>query len=305
MDNKDKRLEDFMKGETRCGHDISPGMKKVWACQLDLLQELKRVCEKHGLRFWLDSGSLLGAVRHKGYIPWDDDIDVCMFRTDYETLVRLAPYEFRNPYIFQTAYTERNFVRGHAQLRNRNTTAIIPSETGKRFNQGIFIDIFILDNVPDQEEEYRRQSALARRLRNRLEILAIPFFRMKMKPSHRYKAIIYRIKRPTKTSFNRLYGRYEDIFRKNPPGKEVATLAWKYTSVSRDRHIYDETILMDFEYLQMPVPRGYDNLLRQMFGDYMTPVKAPTLHGTIIFDADTPADITIRKLKKNRTEHEQ
>ena len=68
--------------------------------ELDLLAEFDRVCRKHGLTYFVDSGTLLGAVRHKGFIPWDDDIDLIMQREDYERLVQIAAQEFQHPYFF-------------------------------------------------------------------------------------------------------------------------------------------------------------------------------------------------------------
>ena len=81
--------ESFFEPEIRSGYEISHEMKQVWACQLNLLSELQKVCEKHGLHYWLDSGSLLGGVRHSGYIPWDDDIDICMHRDDFNQLLTI------------------------------------------------------------------------------------------------------------------------------------------------------------------------------------------------------------------------
>ena len=118
----------FFEEEVRSGYLVTTQMKKVWACQLEILEKFKQVCDKHGLTFWLESGTLIGAVRHKGYIPWDDDIDVCMMREDYDKLVKIAQEEFTHPLVFQTAYTEKDFIRGHAQIRNVNTSAIIPCE---------------------------------------------------------------------------------------------------------------------------------------------------------------------------------
>ncbi|MBO7379018.1 MAG: LicD family protein, partial [Bacteroidales bacterium] len=74
--------ESFLQEETRNGYMVTAHMKQVWAVQLDLLQELLRVCNEHGLKVFADSGTLIGAVRDHGFIPWDDDIDMCMLRED-------------------------------------------------------------------------------------------------------------------------------------------------------------------------------------------------------------------------------
>ena len=154
--------EGFLDEEVRCGYTVTRQMKEVWAVELDILSELQRVCEKYNLKFFADAGTLLGAVRHKGFIPWDDDIDVCMFRNDYDKLVSIADDEFKAPYKFQCFYTEKGYYRGHAQIRNTNTTCILKSELGKniQFNQGIFLDVFVLDGVTNDptalihEKEY-------------------------------------------------------------------------------------------------------------------------------------------------------
>ena len=145
--------EKFFKEEERA-IVISEDRKRLWAVQLDLLIEFDRVCRENGIKYSLDAGTLLGAIRHKGFIPWDDDVDVVMLREEYEKLDKIAPEEFSEPYFWQTFSTDPDHGRGFARLRNSSTTYILHSEwDGERscfsHNQGVFIDIFICDKVPD------------------------------------------------------------------------------------------------------------------------------------------------------------
>ncbi len=132
----------FLNKEERCGYTVSSEMKAVWAIELDMLIEFDRICKKYNLRWFACGGTLLGAVRHKGFIPWDDDIDIAMKRDQYEKICEHFD-EFKYPYFFQTEYTMPGALRGHAQLRNSLTTGALQHEAStSHINQGIFIDIF-------------------------------------------------------------------------------------------------------------------------------------------------------------------
>ena len=138
--------EDFFEEETRCDFIVTKERKKIWAVEIDLLLEFERVCKKHNLRFFLFWGSLLGAVRHGGFVPWDDDTDVVMPRADYEKLLLLQE-EFTHPYFLQTPYTDNGYFYAHAKLRNSNTTAWDRPFAYQGTNFGIFLDILPLDSV--------------------------------------------------------------------------------------------------------------------------------------------------------------
>ena len=135
---------------------VPPDKKRLWAVLLDLLLEFDRVCRENGIKYMIDGGTLLGAVRHGGFIPWDDDIDVIMLREEYDKLNKIASEKFSSPYFWQTYKTDRDHGRGFARLRNSSTTYIprYEMEGDKpifKHNQGVLIDVFVCDNVPDDD----------------------------------------------------------------------------------------------------------------------------------------------------------
>lgn len=150
--------ESFFLEEERCDYVVKPEMKQLWAVLLDLMVQFDKVCKKNGVKYFLDSGTLLGAVRHKEFIPWDNDVDVIMFRSEYDKLCKVAPTEFSAPYFWQTNETDPGSLRRHAQLRNSLTTCLLCNEMENGvpeygYNQGAFLNVFILDEIPDNDDE--------------------------------------------------------------------------------------------------------------------------------------------------------
>lgn len=133
--------------------------RTVHGVLLDMLAEFDRVCTSNGLRYIATHGTMLGAVRHGGFIPWDDDLDVAMPRADYDRLAELASKgAFKEPYFLQTPQSDPEcFFGGYAKLRDSSTAAIEPYTEGRSFNQGIWMDIMPLDNRPRSNEATKRQ----------------------------------------------------------------------------------------------------------------------------------------------------
>ena len=100
-------------------------LRELQLALLEVLSDVINLCEENNLRYYAFGGTCLGAVRHSGFIPWDDDIDVMMMRDQYDILCSIAAKEFNHPYFFQTEQTDPGCVRGHAQLRNSETTGIL------------------------------------------------------------------------------------------------------------------------------------------------------------------------------------
>ncbi|MBQ8291219.1 MAG: LicD family protein [Clostridia bacterium] len=130
-------------------------LKELQACQLDILKELTRVCEKNGITFFLVYGTCLGAVRHKGFIPWDDDIDVGMTVADFEKL-KACKDEFQEKYFLQTRETDAGYGLMIGRLRNSETTLIEADESYRDMNHGVFIDIYPFFNCPTKKFARKR-----------------------------------------------------------------------------------------------------------------------------------------------------
>lgn len=278
----------FLKEEVRDGYLVSEQMKRVWACELDLLRELTRVCNKYNLQYWADSGTLLGAVRHKGFIPWDDDIDIAMLREDYDKLVAVADKEFAEPYFFQTYYSDFYCIHRHGQLHNVQTAAIPHGYYKRKGTQGIFIDIFVLDAYPQSIWKAFKQVALIKhrqRLVRRASSLKkhFPFLF-----PQKYRWDIARFKM------------YEDTLRetKLADSQYVAFMSFNLAERIRDKDFYKETLYLDFENVKIPVPAGYDKILTTEYGDYMTPHQAPSMHGDMIHDTERSYKVVLEELRK-------
>lgn len=274
----------LMSEEVRDGYMVSAQMKKIWAVEIALVKKLLEVCAKHHFRVWAEGGTLLGTVRHNGFIPWDDDIDMVMFRDEYDKLVQVAAEEFKHPFFFQCGYTEKIYPRGHAQLRMDGTTAVL-NNVNKPFDnthQGIFIDIFPYDAVPDDQTERDKLLAKQARLKNKLERIGfIDWFH----PLRSLCLLRYQNK------FSSLFKEFETLFRNNKIEDNIniscLTTLIDLDHFLRDKHWYDETIYLPFEDIMMPIPFRYHNILTKHYGDYMTLRREPSYHGDfMILDAD-------------------
>ncbi|MGN0638566.1 MAG: phosphorylcholine transferase LicD [Huintestinicola sp.] len=125
-------------------------LRKLQLEQLDILIEFDRICRKHNIKYIIDSGTLLGAVRHKGFIPWDDDVDVRMLRSEYDKFCEAAG-ELGKDYFFQNHTTDKGYPWLYSKIRKNGTTAVRVGQEKLKMHQGIFIDIFVCDGVPDSK----------------------------------------------------------------------------------------------------------------------------------------------------------
>lgn len=242
-------------------------LRALQLTEMELLLELRRVCEKLGLRYYLTAGTLLGAARHKGFIPWDDDIDVAMPREDYDKLVRLGPEHFAHEYVYQEYRTEPNFPYYFAKLRKRGTRVEEPILRAIGMEQGIYIDIFPLDRCPDSD---RRATLLFKGI----ELLDC--------------AVLARVSPEFVCGYQKPYMRFLwNIFRCLPNGwifalrervrkllghggNRLCTMGGchGYPRETYQREWFAEKTELTFEGESFPAPAGWDKLLKNMYGDY-------------------------------------
>lgn len=135
---------------------INSTLEQLKVVELEMLKEFISVCKKLNLRYYALGGTLLGAVRHKGFIPWDDDIDIGMPRADYEIFIRKAQTLFPDHLFIQSIHSENDYLMCFAKLRNSHTTFIESSLRDFKINHGIYIDIFPLDFYPEKLSEHKR-----------------------------------------------------------------------------------------------------------------------------------------------------
>lgn len=271
---------------------VSEKRRAVWNTEIEILEAIQSICNRHGLVYYADSGTLLGAVRHKGFIPWDDDIDIAMMRDDYERFLKYATQELSSEYFLQTPATEEDYFYGHAKIRKNGTTAIRKIQYPERYShhQGVFVDIFPIDNVPDGKVKKAVHKFIALKMMQ-LIYYAKYYYRLnkhsvKTRIKHRISCILL----PSNKAVRRAYKRYEKWIRRydKKPTKIIGAISMYYnlSNFLWPRDWFKETTMLGFNDIQIMAPKEYDRILTYEYGDYMTPVQAPTEHGEMYFDLE-------------------
>lgn len=280
--------EDFFKEEERCDYLVSSKMKRIWAVELDMYLSFAEICEKYGLKYFVLGGTMLGAVRHNGFIPWDDDLDVGMLREDYEKFLRLATKEIKHPLFLQTPYNDPESFLSWAKIRNSTTTAVSRVTSHRRFNQGLFLDILPLDfcdpntALDDTKRIYECAKRCGAYMRRGSRFL---------NERQLNDEVVYHTDNPL--------GEWEEIQKiaSNPHYKGSDYVCIAVFTVDdlkkriRPARCYRDVVRHKFESIEVNLPIGYDELLTVQYGDYMKfpPIEARgERHSDIVFDPDKP-----------------
>lgn len=280
-------------------------LKDIQEIEYSLLKELIRVCQKFNLIYYPFYGTLLGAVRHKKFIPWDDDIDIAMPRKDYNELCSKAKHEFKEPYVLIMPEDEKEcFYGGYAKLRNYNTTGIEIQNWNHNCNHGIWIDIFPLD---DFDEDDRKRTLQLKKVRIYQRLLYSKAYGKQYKAYldlTYYKWKIYYIL--SHMFSHKFLCRQLDkaLQQGNEKNSSFYGILARYSKpndyIFLDKNNFEVIDFTNFGDLILPLPRGYKEILETIIGtDYLTlpPKKSQKPHHKAFYITDTPYKIYLERFR--------
>lgn len=251
---------------------------------------LLKICDSNKLQIFAGYGTLLGCVRHKGFIPWDDDMDFVMLREDYDKLRNLANinakiaskiyFDLGRPDIIKVRYDGTNMSKSNHKLIDS-------------VDQSVWIDVFCLDTIPNDEKElkqaYNKIRRLVKPVKNNFENCFGGLEKISSKIYHLYSLFFVFLHDKQK-----LYKRINDLARQNslPTNHRVANILedssiFPYAShrlIIYEKKWYNDVTYLPFEETELPCPKDYHEILTADFGEYMIPVQAPSTHGEVDID---------------------
>lgn len=246
-------------------------VKKI---QLEILSVVDAFCKENGIQYWLDSGTLLGAIRHKGYIPWDDDVDIGMLRDDFDAFI--ATFNVQNSrYQVICNEVKKDCYYPFAKVLDTHTVLYEPDENGLKLS--INIDIFVYDVTyggKRAEKQYGRRDLFAK-----LNVLQFLYYPSK----NCFKQIAKSLIHQGLKLFPKGYFASQIVRNSKKYMHTDAHMVGNFTAMSRilcDKNVFDSFVLKKFEGKEYPVPVGYDKWLTAFYGDYMQlpPIEKRVTH---------------------------
>ena len=283
-------------------HEVTKELQPRWnAVIIDVLSAFIRICEAQGLRYFCAGGTAIGAVRHQGMIPWDDDIDVFMPRPDYDRFLRLAAQSMPEGYEVLSPYATKDYPMYFAKMCNARTTLLENERIPCVF--GLYIDIFPLDGACDDVETCYREKRRFKRLMNKLEAVSThnsfgEYVGLLTKRREWGRFAVKTVAFCCRSWLRRWLLKQMDSI---AYGHDYAlsSRVVTYSGAYQRQEIYPKAWLetpqiFAFEGLMVNLPHDYDAYLRHFFGDYMTlpPVEQrASHHQKVFFDLDKRLDL--------------
>lgn len=282
--------EDFFKNEVRDGFVISELMKRAWAAQLEVLNKVIEICDKYKLTYYAYWGTLLGTIRHHGYIPWDDDLDIAMKKEDYLTFLEVAKMELPSYYCILNCYTETEWDNVFTRITNGHGLDLTEEYMEQYHNCPLVvgIDIFPLYYLPNNESDAEVQKNVLQLISRTVEMVdaaeggkgiannaqvAQSLVELEKITGYRFTT-----ERPIRNQLFILYDQMSQLFGENESSELTIFPNYFRKGYSVSKNLLAYGVLMPFENIMMNVPVGYDAILTKTFGDYMTPRRVKGGH---------------------------
>lgn len=254
--------------------EVSEFLPQLHSCQLKIAEEIKRVCDKNNIKYYIIAGTLLGAVRHNGFIPWDDDMDIGMLREDYNRFLKACETDLGEDFILQTTYTDPAYGLNFAKILLKGTRLVESVTAKNNCFKGIYVDVFPFDNTPDDQalaKKHDKKIYFLRRL-----LLAKQNYSVSKKGELLKSAVYFALK--TICLFfthDKLCNALErEITKYNGQNtRKIVNVggAYGYKKETLERSWFEETVSLQFENDLFSAPSGYKEYLEYFYGDYMTP----------------------------------
>lgn len=245
-------------------HVPGPELRDLQLVELSILREFVRLCEAHGLRYYLAYGTLLGAIRHGGFIPWDDDIDVTMPRDDYSRFAQICVSGLSPGFRWQSYHTDTHYPLWFGKLLKTDTVLRQAPSQHLPFQQSVYIDVFPLDGLAEGRWEALAQLALFRICRLRLGA------EIKREPIKRLLVHLVRVV-PRRSAISAI----EEMGRRHPVSTSTRWICvggpYGRRLQSFPRLWFGPGLAQVFEDLAPVGPLEWDRYLAQVYGDYLTP----------------------------------
>lgn len=263
-----KFLDSYFEDEVREGFFVPSLMKRAWAAQMEVLSIVQKICDKHGIPLFAEWGTLLGAVRHKGRIPWDDDIDVCMLRADYDRFCQVVDEELSEECWFLDYHRIDGFDVTLGRVINSRVHVVEGQNLEKYhgFPYVAGIDIFWLDSIPSDEKQRRCCQEEINRIFYSLAMVHCGKAQKKVALQKELTGLLEK-----KTREMGAADRGSDV---------TNTYVWrKNVSYCLPKASYEKGVFLDFENIKIRVPDNYEEILRRKYGEnWRTPIQAGGLH---------------------------
>ncbi len=277
---------DFFYDEERCGFYVSEMMKRFWAAQLVVLSEIDKICRRHDIKWYADMGTLIGAIRHKGFIPWDDDLDISILCDDWERFFECARKELPEGYKALTVHDDEEYTLALGRITNGNTINCDPEHLKKFYGcpYAVGVDVFAMDRIyndPKKEEDRSR--------RGKDVAKASKLISQKGTEDQEVRSLLADIERDNHVILHRkgnlsreLVLLFEKIMKecRDEDAREVASMYVWITGhwANVPIEVYKECMLAEFEGTRISISTRYDQVLKIYYGDYMTVKRGKSAH---------------------------